>query len=191
MTGEFEGKDLAEKYEVGALLHRGEIGDFYLGRHMFMDRPVTLRIVPRVLSADDGIVRRFFEEAKTASRINHPNVLNVIDFGSASDGIIYAVHEGENGETLAEVIRNSGGKLEVSAAIDIAKQAAAGLAAIHLFGVVHGNLTPENILVSNGEDGRPFAKLFGTGSGGPMSASRPYGDAAAADFAYLAPEQCS
>src|SRR5215207_4906595 len=118
MTGEFEGKDLAEKYEVGGLIRRGEIGDFYRGRHMFMDRPVTLRIVPRALSVDDQIVRRFFEEAKTASRINHPNVLNVIDFGSASDGIVYAVYEGESAETLAEVIINSDGKLEASAAID-------------------------------------------------------------------------
>ena len=191
MTGEFEGKDLAEKYEVGALIRRGEIGDFYRGRHMFMDRPVTLRIVPRALSVDDQIVRRFFDEAKTASRINHPNVLNVIDFGSASDGIVYAVYEGENGETLDEVMRNSGGKLEASAAIDIAKQAAAGLSAIQMFGFVHGNLTPENILVSNGSDGRPFVKLFGTGSAGPMAATRPDSDEVAADFAYLAPEQCS
>src|SRR5215217_7195953 len=128
MTGEFEGKDLAEKYEVGTLIRRGEIGDFYRGRHLFMERAVTLRIVPRALSIDDQIVRRFFDEAKTASRINHPNVLNVIDFGSASDGIVYAVYEGESGESLDEVIRNSGGKLEATAAIDIAKQAAAGLA---------------------------------------------------------------
>ena len=191
MTGEFEGKDLAEKYEVGTLIRRGEIGDFYRGRHMFMDRPVTLRIVPRALSIDDEIVRRFFDEAKTASRINHPNVLNVIDFGSASDGTVYAVYEGENGETLDEVIRNSGGKLEASAAIDIAKQAAAGLAAIHLFGQVHGNLTPENILVRDGDGGRPFIKLLGVGSAGPMAASRPDGDAVGVDFAYLAPEQCS
>ncbi len=191
MTGEFEGKDLAEKYEVGALIRRGEIGDFYRGRHLFMDRSVTLRIVPRALSVDDQIVRRFFDEAKTASRISHPNVLNVIDFGSASDGIIYAVYEGESGETLDEVIRNSGGKLDVAAAMDIAKQASAGLAAIHLFGAVHGNLTPENILVANGDGNRPLVKLFGTGSAGPMAASRPDSDAVAADFAYLAPEQCS
>ncbi len=190
MTGEFEGKDLAEKYEVGELIRRGEIGDLYRGRHMFMDRSVTLRIVPRALAVDDLIVRRFFEEAKTASRINHPNVMNVIDFGSASDGIVYAVYEGENGETLEEVIRNSG-KLEASAAIDIAKQASAGLAAIHSYGVVHGNLTPENILISNDEFGQPHVKLFGAGSAGPMSAERPDSEPVGADFAYLAPEQCS
>ena len=60
MTGEFEGKDLAEKYEVGQLVRRGEIGDIYRGRHIFMDRPVTLRIVPRALAVDDNVVRRFF-----------------------------------------------------------------------------------------------------------------------------------
>src|SRR5215204_7468830 len=121
MTGEFEGKDLAEKYEVGGLVRRGEIGDIYRGRHMYMDRPVTLRIVPRALAIDDQIVRRFFDEAKSASRLNHPNVLNVTDFGSGSDGVVYAVYEGDNGETLEEVIGNSG-KLDAAAAIDIAKQ---------------------------------------------------------------------
>jgi serine/threonine protein kinase len=190
MTGEFEGKDLAEKYEVGELIRRGEIGDIYRGRHLFMDRRVTLRIVPRALAVDNDIVRRFFEEAKTASRITHPNVLNVIDFGSASDGIVYAVYEGDTGETLEEVIRNSG-KLDAGAAIDITNQASAGLAAIHSHGLVHGNLTPENILISNNGDGSPHVKLFGAGSAGPMSASRSDGPTIAADFAYLAPEQCS
>jgi serine/threonine protein kinase len=190
MTGEFEGKDLAEKYEVGELIRRGEIGDMYRGRHLFMDRSVTLRIVPRALAVDNEIVRRFFEEAKTASRISHPNLLNVIDFGSASDGIVYAVYEGDNGETLEEVIRNSG-KLDAAAAIDITNQASAGLAAIHSHGLVHGNLTPENILISNNGDARPHVKLFGAGSAGPMSASRSDGEPVAADFAFLAPEQCS
>ena len=191
MTGEFEGKDLAEKYEVGTLVRRGEIADIYRGRHMFMDRPVTLRIVPRALAVDDLVVRRFFDEAKAASRITHPNVLNVIDFGSASEGTVYAVYEGENGETLAEVIRNSGGKLAASSAIDIAKQTSAGLAAIHSHGAVHGNLTPDHILVSDDEYGGLRVKLFGTGSAGPLSPSRPDVDQVATDFAYLAPEQCS
>jgi serine/threonine protein kinase len=190
MTGEFEGKDLAEKYEVGQLVRRGETSDIYRGRHAFMDRPVTLSIVPRALAVDDQIVRRFFEEAKTSSRINHPNVLNLIDFGSASDGIVYAVYEGENGETLQDVIRHTG-KLDAAAAVDIAEQAARGLAAIHSHGLVHGNLTPENILVLQDEVGRLRVKLFGTGSAGPMSSASPDSEPVASDFAYLAPEQCS
>jgi serine/threonine-protein kinase len=190
MSGEFEGKDLAEKYEVGELVRRGEIGDIYRGRHMFMDRPVTLRILPRALSVDDEIVRRFFTEAKTTSHITHPNILNLTDFGSASNGTVYAVYEPENGETLEDVIRNSG-KLDSSAAIDIAKQVSAGLAAIHSHGLVHGNLTPQNILVSQDEVGRLNIKLFGTGSAGPMASNRSDADLNAADFAYLAPEQCS
>ena len=190
MTGEFEGKDLAEKYEVGELVRRGEISDIYRGRHMFMDRPVTLRIVPRALAIDDQIVRRFFHEAKAGSRISHPNVLNVIDFGSSSDGVVYAVYEGDNGETLADVIQRSG-KLEVKAALDIAGQSSTGLAALHSRGLVHGNLTPENILVGSDGNEKLSVKLFGVGSEGPLAADRPERDIAASDFAYLAPEQCS
>ena len=190
MTGEFEGKDLAEKYEVGQLVRRGEIGDIYRGRHIFMDRPVTLRIVPRALAVDNEIVRRFFDEAKTASRMTHPNVLNVIDFGSSSDGIVYSVYEGEDSETLAAMLQDSG-KLPVHAALDITRQAAAGLAVVHEHGLVHGNLTPESILVATEPDETYHAKLFGIGSDGPMAASRSDADAGASDFAYLAPEQCS
>lgn len=190
MSGEFEGKDLAEKYEIGSLIRRGEIGDIYQGRHIFMDRPVTLRIVPRALSVDDQIVRRFFEEAKIASHVNHLNVLNVIDFGSTADGIVYAVYESEGGEPLTDVIRNSG-KLEVGAALNIAEQIAAGLAAVHSHDMVHGNLTPENILVSQNEYGSLNVKLFGVGSNGPLGADRGHNDIHAAEFAYLAPEQCS
>ncbi|HVF29526.1 MAG TPA: protein kinase [Pyrinomonadaceae bacterium] len=190
MSGEFEGKDLAEKYEVGKLVRRGEIGDIYRGRHMFMDRPVTLRIVPRALSIDDRIVRRFFEEAKTASRIIHPNLLNVTDFGSASDGIVYAVYEGESGESLSNLIKESG-RLDAHSALDITRQTATGLAALHERGLVHGNLTPENILIENDLHTGFHVKIFGVGSDGPMSASRTEDDLAAGDFAYLAPEQCS
>src|SRR5262245_17072432 len=153
MAGEFEGKDLAEKYEVGQLIRRGEIGDIYRGRHIFMDRPVTLRIVPRALAVDDQVVRRFFDEAKTAARIVHPNVLNVTDFGSASDGTVYSVYEGETGETLADVISNSG-KLDSISALDITRQTADALTAIHSHDAVHGNLTPENILVARDDMGR-------------------------------------
>jgi serine/threonine protein kinase len=190
MTGEFEGKDLAEKYEVGQLVRRGEIGDIYRGRHIFMGRPVTLRIVPRALSIDDQIVRRFFEEAKTASQITHPNVLNVIDFGSSSDSTIYAVYEGENGETLSSVVKESG-KLEAYSALEITKQAAAGLAAVHEHGLVHGNLTLENVLVAKDAYDNLHIKLFGIGSDGPMASNRADNDVNPADFAYLAPEQCS
>ena len=189
MTGEFEGKDLAEKYEVGQIVRRGEIADIYRGRHIFMDRPVTLRIVPRALAVDDQIVRRFFGEAKIASRMTHPNILNVTDFGSASDGIVYAVYEGESGKTLADLMEESG-QFDVHTALDITKQAAAGLVAAHDHGLAHGNLTPENILVDKGDFGDQV-KLFGIGSEGPMSGSRHNSDLVARDFSYLAPEQCS
>lgn len=190
MTGEFEGKDLAEKYEVGQLVRRGEIADIYRGRHIFMDRPVTLRIVPRALTVDDKIVRRFFDEAKTASRVTHPNILNVTDFGSSSDGIVYAVYEGESDETLAGLLQESG-KLDAYSALNITKQAADGLADVHAHGLVHGNLTSQNLLVTKRADEGFGVKLFGIGSEGPMSASRADAELLGSDFAYLAPEQCS
>ena len=190
MNGEFEGKDLAEKYEVGQLVRHGDIADIYRGRHIFMERPVTLRIVPRALAVDDNIVRRFFDEAKNASRIAHSNILNVTDFGSSSDGIVYAVYEGESDETLSGVMQASG-KLEARIALDMTRQAAEGLAQLHDHEMVHGNLTPQNILVAKLADDTFGVKLFGIGSDGPMAGNRSNEQLGASDFSYLAPEQCS
>src|SRR5215211_6881159 len=116
MSGEFEGKVLAERYEVGKLIKAGAGGDFYRGRHVFMDRPLILKVLPRAAATDDAVVKRFFELTRAESHISHPAVLRMTDSGSSSDGVIYAVYESEEGELLRDLMfRNK--RLAVPAAV--------------------------------------------------------------------------
>ena len=70
MSGEYEGKVLAEKYQLDSLLSGGASGEFYHGRHLYMDKPVTLKVLPRSITADDMVVKHFFDQAKAASRFS-------------------------------------------------------------------------------------------------------------------------
>ena len=190
MAGEFEGKVIADKYEVDSLIAAGEVGDLYNGRHAFMDKPVTLKLVPSALALDSAVTRRSFNEAKTASRISHPNVLNVTDFGSAEDGTVYCVFEGEGGRTLRQVLDESG-RLQVNAAAVVARQSAAGLEAGRSIGIVHGNLSPDNILIRGevGDDLR--VELFGFGSALAVHEGWQEKTPGRAADAYLSPEHFS
>ncbi|MEO8649827.1 MAG: protein kinase [Acidobacteriota bacterium] len=190
MTEEFTGKVIADKYEVETLIRRGEVGDLYRARHLFMDKPVTLKVVSRERALDAGITRRFFHEAKVASQFSHPNVLTATDFGSTADETVYSVYQGEGGVTLSEFL-SPARQLDPATAVEISRQAAAGLSAVHAYGVIHGNLGTENILVREDGDGSLRIKVLDFDSKGPMASERSGEALGPNDLAYLSPEQCS
>ena len=178
MIGDFAGKLIADKYRVGEFLREGETGDLYAGRSEILDRAVTLKILPAALAVDERWVKRFVREARSASTLSHPGILNITDFGTDSKGISYAVYEPVDGATLDQTL--TAVPLDEKVAIDIARQIAAAMASAHEKKIVHGNLNPQNIF-SAGED---IFKVFGFGDD-PLHVSRD------ADPRYLAPEQCS
>lgn len=175
MGDEFSGKLIADKYRVGDLIREGEAGDLYHGRHEIMDRPVTLRVLPQALSIDQRWQKRFIDEARAASAVSHPNVLQLNDFGTDQKSVSYAVFEQTSGKTLADL--ESGLELEERRAIEIAKAIAAGVTAAHDKGVIHGHLAPKNIFIDD-----ETVKVYGVGSD-KLNVSRD------ADPRYLAPEQ--
>lgn len=166
MAGEFEGKVIADRYEVGRLIASGPTGDLYHGRHVLMDKPEILKILPTNAATDSRVIGRFFEQAKAAGKIAHPNILDLNDFGSDTDGTPYAVYEGAAVETLKSQVERAE-RLPVALALDTARQAALGLAAAHRAGVVHGGLSTENILVPDVEGN---VKIYDFAS--PVSAAR-------------------
>ena len=183
MPGELTGKLIAEKYRVDAYLGPAGLGELYRGINTLLDKPVSILI----LTSGQELAQRFFAESKAAAKVDHPNVLNLIDFGTY-DGTSYAVYEAANGETLAEALRREE-RLPADMSVEIARQIAAGLGAAHAAGIVHGNLTPANVLAFSSEPGAASVKVFGFGTENPIN------DEAAlqepARFAYLSPEQCS
>lgn len=188
MGEQLTGTVIAEKYRVDSLLRSGDLGDFYRGRHLFMDKPVTLKVLRPALAFDEHIRDRFTAEAKSASAISHPNILAVSDFGANKDASCYIVFEGFDGEPLSQAI-SRGGQFSVERAISITKQIAEALSAAHAKGFVHGNLTPDSILASFSESGE-IVKVFDF-EPNAGDAHRRADERSSINVAYLAPEQFS
>ena len=183
MPGELTGKLIAEKYRVDAYLGPAGLGELYRGINTLLDKPVSISILTTGADQAD----RFFAEAKAAAKVDHPNVLNLIDFGTY-DGTSYVVFEAASGETLTDALRREE-RLPVDMAVEVARQIAAGLGATHSASIIHGSLTPANILAFSSEPGAASVKVFGFGTANPISDEAALQDPSR--FAYLSPEQCS
>ena len=157
-------------YEILAPIGAGGMGEVYKARDTRLSREVAVKILPAAFSADADRLRRFEQEARAASALNHPNILTIHDIGT-QDGAPYVVSELLEGETLRE--RLSSGALASRRAVDYATQIARGLAAAHEKGIVHRDLKPENLFVT--KDGRVkildfgLAKLTRPETGGPTT----------------------
>ena len=132
------------------------MGEVYRARDTRLGREVAVKVLPAELAQDEDRRRRFEQEARSASALNHPSIVVLYDVGS-SDGRFFIAMELVEGETLRE--RLSGGPLPVRRALEIAGQIADGLAKAHSAGIVHRDLKPENVIVSS--DG--FAKILDFG----------------------------
>ena len=174
MINDVVGKLVADKYRIEGLIREGESGDLYAGRHEVLDKPVTVKILPAALAIDARWVKRFIDEARAVSRLTHPNILNITDFGTDARSVSYAVFEPIDGQNLGET-----GELDEDRALQIARQIAAAVAAAHDKNVIHGALDPKKIFAN-----ADAVKVYGFG-GGPMHVER------GADPRYLAPEQCT
>ena len=178
MIDEFEGKIIAEKFRIESILRDSDLGTFYRGWNVLMDRPVTVKILAQALAVDQRFVERFLAEAKTLSHASHPNILNVTDFGTDTRGICYAVYENAAGVSLANLVEQNK-TLPLTQALNIAKETAGGLFAAHNKSLIHGSLNPEKILVAQDDE---TVKVFDFGA-------EPVGKTSTADIKYLAPEQ--
>jgi serine/threonine protein kinase len=143
-------------YQILSLLGKGGMGEVYRARDVRLGREVAIKILPAEYSADADRLRRFEQEARAASRLNHPNVLTIYDIGTHA-GAPYLVAELLEGETLRG--RLKGADLPLRRAIDYALQVARGLQAAHAKGIVHRDLKPENLFVT--KDGRVKILDFG------------------------------
>jgi serine/threonine protein kinase/Tol biopolymer transport system component len=132
-------------YDVSSLLGRGGMGEVYRARDRRLQREVALKVLPIVYSTDPERMRRFEQEARTAGRLNHPNILTVYDVG-VIDGAPYIVTELLEGEELREQLNR--GAIAQRRVLAYARQIADGLAAAHAKGIVHRDLKPENIFVT-------------------------------------------
>ena len=136
-------------YEVLAPLGAGGMGEVYRAHDTRLDRAVAVKVLPASFANDADRLKRFEQEARATSALNHPNILTVHDFGTASPELgsgPFIVAELLEGEELRAQLED--GALAPRKAIEYARQVAAGLAAAHEKGIVHRDLKPENLFVT-------------------------------------------
>ena len=142
-------------------LGRGAMGVTYKAFDIDLHCPVTLKVINEEFVGDESARLRFLREARAAASVRHPNVASVLHLGRTGSSYFYAM-EFVEGETLENLIRRSG-RLEVKLALEIATQAAAGLAAVHKQKLVHRDIKPSNIMVSLEDGGAVTTKIIDLG----------------------------
>jgi serine/threonine protein kinase len=155
------GQVLDGKYEILDKLAEGGMGEVYRARHRHLDEIRIIKVTKPDAAGEAGSARRFQEEARLATLVRHPNVAALYDFSRQPDGSYYMVWEYIDGVTLQEWLREHG-PLDPARAIDVARQVLAGLSEIHAQGIVHRDLSPDNIMVRPVE-GRLRAKIIDLG----------------------------
>ncbi|HSE36306.1 MAG TPA: protein kinase, partial [Blastocatellia bacterium] len=143
-------------YEILAALGAGGMGEVYRARDERLGREVAIKVLPADFATDENRLRRFEQEARATSALNHPNILTVFDIGT-HDGSPYIVAELLEGADLRAQLWE--GALPIRKAIDYAQQITRGLAAAHQSGIVHRDLKPENLFIT--KDGRVKILDFG------------------------------
>jgi serine/threonine-protein kinase len=154
------------RYEITGLLGEGGMGEVYLARDVRLGRPVALKLLPAQFTVDAERVRRFEQEARAASALNHPNIVTIHEIGREGPAHFIAT-EFIDGETLRASL--AGRALPLGEVLDVATQVASALAAAHEAGIVHRDIKPENIMLRR--DG--FVKVldFGLAKLAPQQAA--------------------
>src|SRR5262245_5673863 len=137
-------------YQLLEPLGRGGMGEVHLALDTRLGRKVAVKLLPAEFTTDDGRVRRFTQEARAASALNHPNIITIHEIGETATengSLRYIVTEYVEGETLRRRIANAPQqRIEPPEAIDIALQIAAALSAAHQAGITHRDIKPENVM---------------------------------------------
>ncbi|MCA9610714.1 MAG: serine/threonine protein kinase, partial [Myxococcales bacterium] len=151
------GSVVAGRYRIDAPLGEGGMGRVYTAEHLVMQRPVALKIVREELAGDPLVQKRFVREARLASRLSAPEIVQTLDCGVAEDGRLFLAMERLTGRTLRE--RISQGSLPMPEAFAVARAVLRGLAVAHAGGVVHRDLKPDNVFLC--DDGAVKVLDFG------------------------------
>jgi eukaryotic-like serine/threonine-protein kinase len=132
------------RYEIRSKIGEGGMGEVYLAQDTKLDRKVALKILPAELAANQDRMRRFVQEAKAASALNHPNIITIHEIDE-TDSVNFIAIEFIDGETLRERIRNA--PMNLAEVLDVAAQIANALSAAHAVGIIHRDIKPENIML--------------------------------------------
>jgi len=140
------GSEVDGRYKIVELIGEGGMGKVYLAEHVEIGKRVALKVLHPSYSRMPDLVERFRREARAASKIGHPNIVDVTDSGSTPDGSVYFVMEYLEGVELGSIIEREGA-LDIARALRITGQICRALSAAHREGIIHRDLKPENIFL--------------------------------------------
>src|SRR5271157_3345117 len=175
----------SNRYELTHLIARGGMAQVYRARDRLLDRPVALKVLFPELSVDRAFVERFRREAQAAANLSHPNIVPVFDWGE-DGGTYFIVMEFIDGRPLSAVLRGSGPLAPVRTA-DIGAHVAAALAYAHRHGVIHRDVKPGNVLIT--DDGEVKVTDFGIARAVNTEESLTQTGAVMGTATYFSPEQ--
>ena len=192
------GKVVSDRYRIIKKLGEGGMGAVYLAEHVFIEKKVALKVLSPEFARKADLTARFLQEAKSASRIGHENVIDISDFGQSAEGLVYFAMEYLKGQDLGQAVSASGA-MPWSRAKPIVIQVCKALGAAHARGIIHRDMKPENVFLIDKEGQRDFVKLLDFGiakilddTGGLTTETQLTRDAGyALTPAYASPEQCA
>lgn len=191
----YVGTSIADRFDIISLIGSGGMGNVYKARQHSIDRFVAIKILHTDRTTKPTGLRRFQQEAKTASNLSHENIVNVFDFGVLPDNVPYLVMEYVEGQSLYEVLKD--GPLSIDRTINIFSQACDALAHAHQKGVVHRDIKPSNIMLVKTDTKYDVVKVLDFGIAKiltPHDESEPSITVTGEVFGsphYMSPEQCT
>jgi serine/threonine protein kinase len=156
------GKLIGMNFRLEGILGRGAMGTIFRATQLSLGKSVVIKLLHKHLAASTSQTKRFEQEARAASIVSHPNVIQIIDFGHADDGSLYIAMEYVPGVDLAELLFNSY-PIDHRRVIKIVEQICYALDEAHACGVLHRDLKPENIMVSDRRNMTDFVKVLDFG----------------------------
>src|SRR5579864_8150777 len=158
-----KGQTIAGKYRLNRLLGTGGMASVWSATNVFTEREFAIKFMLPQVARTPEAARRFLLEAKVSARINHPNIIEVIDVGQSDDGSLFLVMELLMGDALDVAVRRDQPPMSVHEFIGYMRDVAIALAAAHRSGVVHRDLKPSNIFLHKDRDGRIAPKILDFG----------------------------
>ncbi len=156
------GAIIARKFKIEKVLGVGGMGKVYKARQLALDKAVVVKVLHDQFRDDPQLVQRFQREARAASRLNHPNSIQIIDFGQDEGGVVFMAMEFLNGQDLFALLKKEGA-LEPGRVAKVMIQVCSALAEAHEMNVIHRDLKPENIMIEDRRGQRDFVKVLDFG----------------------------